>query len=326
MTHLKIEQENSIETVDSNLVNLLYKICTENTLDGTSNIKGNLYTQHAYKEDYDYLTNRFVDLDITVLSDYYIKFEDSTIAQMCVTSWGDGIGVTKAQIAPVTYQMLQTKKSFFENNQTITKFNELQYFTGIGQNFDGYQFGFMNNSNLVEVTLPPQVTILSGYSFQGCSKLQVLNGLDHVMQFGQNSLQGCKALSFELDFQNISIIGRNGSYGDGTFTNSGLKGLVDIPEGKTVIGNMCTGTKISKIIFPTTTTSIIWNLCQTCTELKIAVCKAVTPPAGISEYTFQGCHSELKIYVPDESVDTYKAATGWSLYSSKILPISILPI
>lgn len=326
MTHLKIEQENSIETVDSKTVSLLYKICTENTLDGTSNIKGNLYTQHAYKEDSDYLTNRFVDLDITVLSDYYIKFEDSTIAQMCVTSWGDGIGVTKAQIAPVTYSMLQTKESFFKNNQTITKFNELQYFTGIGQEFSGWQFGFMNISNLVEVTLPPQVTKFSSYDFQGCSKLQVLNGLDHVMQFGQNSLQGCKALSFELDFQNISIIGRNGSYGDDTFTNSGLKGLVDIPEGKTDIGNMCTGTKISKIIFPTTTTKIVYNLCSNCTELKIAVCKAVTPPTGIERYTFEGCHSELKIYVPDENVDTYKAATGWSLYSSKILPISILPI
>ena len=96
MIHLKIEQENNIETVDAKTVSLLHKLCTENTLDGTSNINGNLYTQHAYKEDSDYLTNRFVDLDITVLSDYYIKFEDSTIAKMCVTSWGDGIGVTKA--------------------------------------------------------------------------------------------------------------------------------------------------------------------------------------------------------------------------------------
>ena len=221
---------------------------------------------------------------------------------------------------------METKESFFKNNQTITKFNEFQYLTGIGQIINGYSLGFMNMANLVEVTLPPQITVFEGYEFSGCSKLQVLNGLDRITWFGQRSLIGCTALSFELDFQNISIIGRNGSYGDGTFTDSGLKGLVDIPEGKTVIGNICTGTKISKIILPTTTTSIIWSLCQNCTELKIAVCKAVTPPTGIESYTFNGCHSELKIYVPDESVDTYKSATKWSLYSSKILPISTLPV
>ena len=31
---------------------------------------------------------------------------------------------------------------------------------------------------------------------------------------------------------------------------------------------------------------------------------------------------DLKIYVPDESVDAYKAATNWVAYEDKIIPIS----
>lgn len=40
---------------------------------------------------------------------------------------------------------------------------------------------------------------------------------------------------------------------------------------------------------------------------------------------FVYCSTELSIYVPDESVATYKAATGWSSYASKIKGKSELP-
>ena len=35
-------------------------------------------------------------------------------------------------------------------------------------------------------------------------------------------------------------------------------------------------------------------------------------------------YPNLKIYVPDESVDAYKAATNWSAYADIIFPISQL--
>ena len=49
------------------------------------------------------------------------------------------------------------------------------------------------------------------------------------------------------------------------------------------------------------------------------ICKAVTPPtkSTTSYYT-----NVAAVYVPDESVDAYKEATGWSQWASKIRPIS----
>ncbi len=53
-----------------------------------------------------------------------------------------------------------------------------------------------------------------------------------------------------------------------------------------------------------------------CDGLTSIYCKALTPPS-IAANSFK-LNSYLKIYVPTESVDAYKAATGWKEYSSYI--------
>ena len=55
-----------------------------------------------------------------------------------------------------------------------------------------------------------------------------------------------------------------------------------------------------------------------CWSLTSVYCKAVTPPAGCYDM-FDGNASGRKIYVPTESVDAYKSATGWSGYKSYIV-------
>lgn len=49
------------------------------------------------------------------------------------------------------------------------------------------------------------------------------------------------------------------------------------------------------------------------------ICRAVTPPA-ISGWGMNG--AKATFYVPNESVEAYKAATGWSNYAAKIKPLS----
>ena len=46
-------------------------------------------------------------------------------------------------------------------------------------------------------------------------------------------------------------------------------------------------------------------------------CEATNPPT-LSDLAFFVPEKISKIYVPSESVDTYKAAPGWSTYASKI--------
>ncbi len=86
-----------------------------------------------------------------------ILFEDSEVKTLCVTNWGGNIisgEITEWEAAQVT-----TLNSVFYNNDTITKFNEFRYFTGItslyktgsGDNITGQ---FQSCGNLTEITIP----------------------------------------------------------------------------------------------------------------------------------------------------------------------------
>ena len=56
--------------------------------------------------------------------------------------------------------------------------------------------------------------------------------------------------------------------------------------------------------------------------VKKLIVKSLTPPALTNSFT--NIQSDLKIYVPAESVDTYKSATGWSGMADRIYPLSEL--
>lgn len=60
------------------------------------------------------------------------------------------------------------------------------------------------------------------------------------------------------------------------------------------------------------------------TSLRRLIVPRSTPPTLNSSGASLNRLSRLVIYVPDESVDTYKAATGWSVVASKIQPMSNL--
>ena len=60
-----------------------------------------------------------------------------------------------------------------------------------------------------------------------------------------------------------------------------------------------------------------------CTSLKEVTFLHTTPQ--YYDDTLWNCPELETIYVPDESVDAYKTATGWSQFASKIKPLSSKP-
>lgn len=56
-----------------------------------------------------------------------------------------------------------------------------------------------------------------------------------------------------------------------------------------------------------------------CKNLKKVVIRNPIPPESVG---FNKVNPDVKIYVPDDAVDTYKAATGFSTVANKIYPLS----
>ena len=153
MTHLKIEQNNGTrETVASGVIKKLYDLAKEIELDanGTIALKGWLYTSATYQDYITYLENiSKVNNESQLTIDAgkkYISFEDPEVQRVLANRFGDSVGVTLSDMSSLT----ALPWGLFENNTTITSFNELGQFTSIKK--IGFNC-FNNATNLTSIDL-----------------------------------------------------------------------------------------------------------------------------------------------------------------------------
>jgi len=125
MTHLRIEQNTGLtEEVNASIIAKLYELAISGDLDETSDLKGRLHSSVARDMHVSYLNNHFEDL--TILADsLYITFEDPEVDRVLSNVWGDGNGITNAQIST------KTGLALFKSNTAVHTFPELGNFTTI---------------------------------------------------------------------------------------------------------------------------------------------------------------------------------------------------
>lgn len=106
--------------------------------------------------------------------------------------------------------------------------------------------------------------------------------------------------------------------GWGTFTSCTSLTSVTIPDTVTSIGQgaFFGCSNLTNINIPSGVTSIDGSAFLQCTSLTSITVNAVTPPTLGASNVFDG--STCPIYVPCESVEAYKSASGWSTYADRI--------
>ena len=197
-------------------------------------------------------------------------------------------------------------------------------------------YAFNNFSSLTSVNISDSVTYVNELNFGGCENLPVEDNIRYADTFlvkavdktlttynikegtkwiGVNAFNGCINL-IDIHLPNSLL----GAIGNSTFYNcSGLTSII-IPDGVTGIGS--SAFQECRSLTSCTIGSGVRFINQyaftRCTSLTSITIKATTPPA-LSSGVFGG--STCPIYVPSQSVNVYKTASGWSYYASRIQPI-----
>ena len=148
----------------------------------------------------------FDDIKLEVLvQPGIIEFIDNNVKALCVTNWDtnhDG-ELSMAEAAAVT-----ELGEVFKGNEEITRFNELQYFTGLTSISE---HAFNDCHGLQSVIIPDNVTSIGQEAFSGCDRLQTVNIPNGVTSIGKWAFNVC------LSLKNITIPSTVNSIGEYAF-------------------------------------------------------------------------------------------------------------
>ena len=146
---------------------------------------------------------------------------------------------------------------------------------------------------ITSITIPNGTTKIGAHVFDDCTALANVTIPNSVTEIGTYAFYKCAAL-----------------------TN------VTIPNVVTEIGyrafEKCTA--LANVTIPNSVTNVAESAFFGCSSLKSVTVLASSPPT-LGYGVFSATSNNLVIYVPAESVDTYKAASGWSDYASRIQAI-----
>ena len=278
-------------------------------LDGTLNIHAD-----AYEDSINALRSKFNRLVLNITGNYYVRFKDPEFHRLVVKRWStDGVGVTRKQLAAVT----DFPNDYFKDNKEIT---DLSDFANNFVNVNLFkQRTFENCTGLKTISLPSEKIDTSAIAIFGHTSLDE-NGID---------LSCLTTLGFGIfrDCRFVHVFIPNTLLLDMDYSQQWQDNLrlltMELEEGLSVVPNsLCSGCRLlTTIIFPSTITTIGGSVVHGCNNLKNFICKPITPPALVSDLGY--IYTDFNIYVPDESVETYKIA--WTKYESKIKPMSQKP-
>ena len=191
----------------------------------------------------------------------------------------------------------------------------------VPDNITSIATGAFTGCKFVNVVLGDGLTTISNELFSGMTSLQMVLFGSNLKTIGSKAFYNCEALRLSEIPSGVTLIEPFAFYGCDAIS------YLTIPEGVTTIRNdafaSCLG--LVNVTLPTSVTSIETNAFSGCTKLAVVNCNAITPPT-IGTNVFKSNATGRIIYVPQDSVADYCAATNWSSFKIYITYVGGAPL
>lgn len=178
----------------------------------------------------------------------------------------------------------------------------------IGANVEDIHNNCLYSSYLLEtITIPNTVRSIGGGAFYSCYTIKHITIPSSCTTInGDNTFRACRAL-YDISLPKQAITVTNGSiFRDNQLINIALPPITAITEYMLAVGGV-----ISKLVIPSTVTSIAANAFNGNSGMKEYHFKSAAPPTVASSNAFTSIPSDCVIYVPSGSLSAYTSAPNY---------------
>ena len=163
------------------------------------------------------------------------------------------------------------------------------------------------HSSIEEVIIGNSVTGIGDYAFSGCWYLTNIVIPDSVTSIGKSAFSNCSKLT------SITIPNSVTSIGNYAFSDCSGLTSIEIPNSITRIGmgmfSDCSA--LTSVVIGKSVTSIEWKAFEGCTGLTNIHILSETPPTVQIDNFAESQYTDITLYVPVGSLETYKTADTW---------------
>ncbi len=165
----------------------------------------------------------------------------------------------------------------------------------------GSKKGAFQNSGIVSITIPKNVSVINEYLFQDCSDLKSVIMHDGVTEVKTHAFHGCTSLN-EIDLKKVQIVGQDAFNGCESLVNADLSGIGEYLGQKAFIGctslkNITLGPNLQRIggsgTVSITTDAGTFQNCESLEIINIPMSVTL-----IAKNTFNGCTNLKTVIMP----------------------------